>query len=91
MPIKPDRLVGYRLPEIAQSYAYALAGVTIARVCGFSPTKITALQSRFSGVVFPGDVLDFKVWRDNGEATFQAFAGERKVLDQGRVVFGGDQ
>ena len=59
-------------------------------LCGFSPTRIAALKCRFSGVVFPGDVLDFRVWRDKREATFQAFVGDRKALDQGRIAFGGD-
>jgi acyl dehydratase len=82
---------GFERPILHGLASYALAGVTVARVCGFSPTRITALQARFSGVVFPGDVLEFGVWRDKDAATFQAFVGERKVLDQGRVAFGGDQ
>ena len=44
-----------------------------------------------SGVVFPGDMLDFRIWRDKGKATFQAFVGDRKVLDQGQVGFGGNR
>jgi acyl dehydratase len=89
----PDfaRRAGFDRPILHGLASYALAGVAVARACGFSPTRITALRSRFSGVVFPGDVLDFRIWRDQGEATFQAFVGERKVLDQGRVAFGGGQ
>jgi acyl dehydratase len=89
----PDfaRRAGFDRPILHGLASYALAGVAVACACGFSPTRITALRSRFSGVVFPGDVLDFRIWRDQGEATFQAFVGERKVLDQGRVAFGGGQ
>jgi acyl dehydratase len=89
----PDfaRRAGYERPILHGLTSYALAGVRVARACGFSPTKITALASRFSGAVFPGDILDFRVWRDKGKATFQAFVGDRKVLDQGQVAFGGDQ
>jgi acyl dehydratase len=88
----PDfaRRAGFDRPILHGLASYALAGVTVARACGFSPTRITALRCRFSGIVFPGDVLDFRIWRDEGEATFQVFVGERKVLDQGRVAFGGD-
>src|SRR5271165_4925329 len=88
----PDfaRRAGFDRPILHGLASYALAGVTVARACGFSPTKITALQSRFSDVVFPGDVLDFRVWRDEGKATFQAFVGDRKVLDQGQVALGGE-
>ena len=42
---------------------------------------------RFSGVVFPGDTLTFRIWRDGDRALFQAFVGERKALDQGVVTF----
>jgi acyl dehydratase len=89
----PDfaRRAGFERPILHGLASYALAGITIARACGYSPTKITALQSRFSGVVFPGDVLDFRVWRDKGKATFQAFVGDRKVLDQGQIAFGDDR
>jgi acyl dehydratase len=89
----PDfaRRAGFERPILHGLASYALAGVTVARVCGFSPTKITALKSRFSGVVFPGDMLDFRIWRDKGKATFQAFVGDRKVLDQGQVGFGGNR
>ena len=41
-------------------------------------------------VVFPGDVLAFKIWRGDGAAVFQGFVGDRKVLDQGLVSFRGD-
>ncbi len=82
---------GFERPILHGLASYALAGVTVARACGFSPTRIRALQARFSGVVFPGDILEFRVWRDKGEATFQAFVGDRKVLDQGQVAFGGDR
>jgi acyl dehydratase len=81
---------GFQRPILHGLASYALAGVTVARVCGMSPSRITAVQCRFSGVVFPGDVLHFGVWRGEGEATFQAFVGDRKVLDQGRVAFRGD-
>ena len=88
----PDfaRGAGFDRPILHGLASYALAGITVARACGFSPTRITALQSRFSGVVFPGDVLDFKIWKGEGKAVFQAFVGDRKVLDQGLVSFEGE-
>ena len=63
--------------------------MAVARACGLSPDKVTALSCRFTGVVFPGDTLDFRIWRERGRALFQGFVGERKTLDQGVVVFGG--
>jgi acyl dehydratase len=81
---------GFQRPILHGLASYALAGVTVARLCGLSPARIAALKCRFSGVVFPGDILDFSVWRDKSTATFQTAVGDRRVLDQGRVAFGGD-
>jgi hypothetical protein len=41
-------------------------------------------------VVFPGDVLAFKIWRGDGAAVFQGFVDDRKALDQGIISFRGD-
>jgi acyl dehydratase len=79
---------GFDRPILHGLASYAIAGVAIARACGVSPSKISGLQCRFSGVVFPGDVVDFKIWRREGGAVFQGLVGERKVLDQGLASFG---
>lgn len=87
----PDaaRRAGFERPILHGLASYAIAGVTVARACGYSPDRVKALQCRFSGVVFPGDALDFRIWNDGGKAMFQAFVGDRKVLDQGLVSFEG--
>ncbi len=86
----PDfaRRAGFDRPILHGLASYALAGVTVTRICGHSPTTLTTLRCRFSGVVFPGDMLEFRIWRGEGQATFQAFVGQRKVLDSGRAQFG---
>lgn len=80
---------GFDRPILHGLASYAIAGVALARACGLSPDKVTALSARFTGIVFPGDTLDFRIWREPGRAFFQGFVGERKTLDQGVVVFGG--
>ncbi len=87
----PDiaRRAGFDRPILHGLASYAMAGVAVARACGHPPTHVSALQCRFSGVIFPGDAVEFRIWRDSDRAMFQAFVGERKVLDQGVVSFDG--
>jgi acyl dehydratase len=86
----PDiaKKAGFERPILHGLASYGLACVAVARACGHAPTRVSALQCRFSGVIFPGDVLDISVWRVGEEAVFQAAVGDRKVLDQGLIAFG---
>jgi len=78
---------GFDRPILHGLASYGVAAVAVARALNQSPERVTRLDCRFSGVVFPGDALSFHIWREDGGAVFQAFVGERKALDQGRVAF----
>jgi len=84
---KAARRGGFDRPILHGLASYAIAGAAVARACGFTPDKATALSARFTGVVIPGDTLDFRIWREPGRAFFQGFVGDRKALDQGVAVF----
>jgi acyl dehydratase len=92
-PLHTDReaakRAGFDRPILHGLASYAVAGVAVARALGASPAALSALACRFTGIVFPGDVLSFRIWRDASAATFQALVGERKALDQGFASFGG--
>lgn len=79
---------GFDRPILHGLASYAISGVVISRALGESPTRVSALRCRFSGVVFPGDTIDFRIWREGAGAAFQAFVGERKVMDQGFAALG---
>ena len=79
---------GFDRPILHGLASYAIAGLVISRALGASPTRVSALRCRFSGIVFPGDTIEFKIWREGEGAAFQAFVGERKVMDQGFVALG---
>jgi acyl dehydratase len=81
------RRAGFDRPILHGLASYGIAGVAIARACGLKPEQVTSLGCRFTGVVFPGDTLEFKIWREPGGAAFQGFVGDRKTLDQGYVTF----
>ena len=78
---------GFERPILHGLASYGVAAVAVARALGQSPTQVKRLDCRFSGVVYPGDQLSFRIWRTQEGAVFQAFVGERKTLDQGRIAF----
>ena len=90
--IDPDaaRRAGFDRPILHGLASYGMAAIAAAGANGRAPVDVTAIQCRFSGVVFPGDLIDFKIWKGEGKAMFQAFVGDRKVLDQGLVSFEGE-
>jgi acyl dehydratase len=79
---------GFDKPILHGLASYAIAGVAVSRKLGLTPDTLTSLNCRFSGVVYPGDAFDLKIWRDGQRGVFQAFVGDRKVLDQGLVTLG---
>ena len=79
---------GFERPILHGLASYAIAGVTVSRALGRSPGALASLGCRFAGIVFPGDRLDFCIWREGAGAAFQAFVGERKAIDQGFAAFG---
>jgi len=80
---------GFERPILHGLASYGVAAVAVARALGQSPARVRRLDCRFSGIVFPGDELNFRIWRTHEGAVFQAYAGERKALDQGRIAFWG--
>ena len=66
--------------------SYGIAGAAVSRALARDPVSISRLSCRFSGVVLPGDKLDFRIWHvGDVAARFQAFVGTRKVLDGGAI------
>lgn len=79
---------GFERPILHGLASYAMAGVAVSRACDRDPGSIGALGCRFSGFIYPGDTLDVRVWSTGDtSAVFQAFVGDRKVLDQGQIIW----
>ncbi|MES2492554.1 MAG: MaoC/PaaZ C-terminal domain-containing protein [Pseudomonadota bacterium] len=81
---------GFPRPILQGLATYGIAGAGISRALGRDPAQMSHLACRFSGIVLPGDTLQFSVWRDDGNrARFVAHVGEgdaqRKVLDAGEI------
>jgi acyl dehydratase len=78
---------GFDRPILHGLASYAIAGVAVSRACGLSPEQVANMRCRFTGIVFPGDTLSLRIWREEQRTIFQGFVGERKALDQGVIAF----
>ncbi len=78
------RKAGYAQPILHGLASYGTVGAVVLRAfCGGQPGRMKSLDLRFAGVVFPGDRLDFSLWRDGSRVLFEARVGDRVVMDQG--------
>ena len=77
---------GFSRPILHGLASYGMAAVAISRALGRDAAAIASLACRFSGIVLPGDALDFTIWRDGADAArFACHVGSRKVLDGGAI------
>lgn len=79
---------GFERPILHGLASYGIAGVAVSRALDRDPATVAQLACRFSGVVMPGDVLEFRVWNSAADAArFSAHVGDRKVLDNGDIAW----
>ena len=79
---------GFARPILHGLASYGIAGVAVSHAMGCDPANVARLGCRFSGVVLPGDSLDFQVWKTAAKsAQFVAFVGDNKVLDGGEIAW----
>ncbi|MFN4134685.1 MAG: MaoC/PaaZ C-terminal domain-containing protein [Novosphingobium sp.] len=79
---------GFSRPILHGLASYGMAGIAVSRALGRDPALQAMLACRFSGVVLPGDTVNFSIWRDgDAGARFTAHVGERKVLDHGEIAW----
>lgn len=85
--LKPDfaKKAGFDRPILQGLASYGIAGAAVSRALGRDPADLGHLSCRFSGVVMPGDTVEFKVWKDGAQARFLGFVADRKVLDAGLI------
>lgn len=77
---------GFARPILHGLASYGIAGIAVSRALGRDPAAVALLACRFSGVVTPGDALQFRIWREpSGAARFVAQTGGRTVLDNGEI------
>lgn len=84
----PDiaKKAGFSRPILHGLASYGMAGLAVSFALGQDPAAVTSLACRFSGIVLPGDKLDFSIWNDGTDSSrFSCQIGTRKVLDGGTI------
>ncbi|MGV1791330.1 MaoC/PaaZ C-terminal domain-containing protein [Rhizobium sp. A37_96] len=79
---------GFPRPILHGLCTFGYAGYAIGRLLGKQDfADIGFIAARFTAVVFPGDTLEFDIWRDGQDVYFQAHvpAREATVLDYGNA------
>jgi acyl dehydratase len=90
--INPDLAtkVGFEAPILHGLCTYGFAvREAVAQLMGGDPSRLQRFSARFSQVVYPGDALVLKYLPTDatGVVVFEAWVGERKVLDSGVIEF----
>jgi len=59
-------MAGYDRPILHGLCSFGhVARAVIQKFCGGDPDRLTGLEVRFSGVVFPGETLVTEMWRES--------------------------
>ncbi len=75
---------GFERPILHGLCTYGIAGrLLLAQICEGDVARFGKLAARFAAPVFPGQTVEFPVWRTETGAVFQGLVGERLVLDAG--------
>jgi acyl dehydratase len=71
------------------TYGFACRAL-LKGLCDGDVARFGSMYGRFSQPVFPGDMLDTRIWHVDGGAVFQTLAnGERVVIDRGTFDYAG--
>jgi acyl dehydratase len=79
---------GFRQPILHGLCSYGIAGWAITtRLCDNDPSRVVAMDTRFSSPVYPGETIRVELWTDGRVASFRARVLERDVmvLNNGRA------
>jgi len=71
---------GYPRPILHGRATFGIAGIALLRqLCAWDPSRLTAMEARFSSPVFPGETIRTDIWRGDGEAWFRCTVPSRGV------------
>ncbi len=82
------KAAGFPRPILHGLATFAVSGHAIIKsLCGYDPSRLTAIAGRFSAPVFPGETIRTEMWRDGKVVSFRARVVERDViaLNNGRA------
>ncbi len=82
------KAAGFPKPVLHGLATFGIAARSIIKtLCGYDPSKLTAIAARYSAPVFPGESIRTEIWRDGNVVSFRARVAERDaiVLNNGRA------
>jgi acyl dehydratase len=82
------KAAGFPRPILHGLATFGVAGHAVLKtICGYDPSRLIAMDGRFSAPVFPGETIRTEMWRDGGVISFRARVRERDVtaINNGRA------
>jgi acyl dehydratase len=79
---------GFKMPILHGRCTFGVAGHAILKsCCGYEPSKLIAMEGRFSAPVYPGETIRTEIWRDGNVVSFRSLVADRDavVLNGGRA------
>ncbi len=79
------KAAGFPRPILHGLATFGVAGHALLKtVCGYDPSRLTAMKGRFSAPVFPGETIRTEIWQEKNKAgavlSFRARVVERDVV-----------
>ncbi|MEV6236169.1 MaoC/PaaZ C-terminal domain-containing protein [Lentzea sp. NPDC051838] len=74
------RLAGFDQPILHGLCTYGVVCKAVIDAVLDGPSQVRSFGAKFAGVVFPGETLTTRVWRDGSRLVLTTFAGDRPVL-----------
>jgi acyl dehydratase len=75
-----SKLGGFDVPILHGLCSFGIVcKAVVDELLGGDVTKVTAYSARFAGVVFPGDTIVTKMWKENGTILVEAVNKERET------------
>ena len=85
------RKAGFKMPILHGRATFSIAGHALLKsCCGYDPSRLVAMEGRFSSPVYPGETIRTEIWIDGKAVSFRSTVPERKVtvLNNGRAEIG---
>ena len=82
--VDPDsaRKSGFPRPILHGAATFGIAAHAVLRACAdYDPSRLAAIEARFSRPVFPGESIRTELWRDGADVSFRC-----RVVDRDEVV-----
>jgi acyl dehydratase len=83
---------GFKMPILHGRCTFGVAGHALLKTCcGYDPTRLVAMEGRFSSPVYPGETIRTEIWKDGNVLSYRSLIAERSVvvLNNGRAEIKG--